>query len=158
MQIVGCEWQNVCCRSFLLVPSCDSFRQVLITFTTGYPVVLGITTRGGSNFSYKMTFFFHYEEISNFNDYVISVFQLPYNNTSKTHNFFKFAKHVSIDFLQFPAPHWISKRAHSIKRLVLTRQFFQTAHLLTFHVLMHFSMRFLPSKWFFNATIWKFRH
>ena len=96
LQIVGCEWQKVCCRSFLLVPICDSFRQVLVTFTTGYPVVLGITTRGGSNFSYKMTFFFHYEEISNFSDYVISVFQLPYNNTSKTHNFFKFAKHVSI--------------------------------------------------------------
>ena len=94
LQIVGCEWQKVCCRSFLLVPSCDS--QVLVTFTTGYPVVLGITTQGGSNFSYKMTFFFHYEEISNFSDYVISVFQLPYNNTSKTHNFFKFAKHVSI--------------------------------------------------------------
>ena len=47
--------------------------------------VLGITIRGGSNFSYKITFFFHYEEISNLNDYVISVFQLPYNNTSKTH-------------------------------------------------------------------------
>ena len=38
------------------------------------------------------------------------------------------------------------------------RRFFQTADMLTFHVLMHFSMRFLPSKWFFNTTIWKFRH
>ena len=61
-------------------------------------------------------------------------------------------------FLQFPAPYWISNRAHTITRLGLTRRFFQTADMLTFHVLMHFSMRFLPSKWFFNTTIWKFRH
>ena len=61
-------------------------------------------------------------------------------------------------FLQFPAPYWISNHAHTITRLGLTRRFFQTADLLTFHVLMHFSMRFLPSKWFFNTTIWKFCH
>ena len=96
LQIVGCEWQKVCCRSFLLVPSCDSFRQVLVTFTTGYPAVLGITIRGGSNFSYKITFFFHYEEISNFNDYVISVFSYLTIILLRHTNLFKFAKHVSI--------------------------------------------------------------
>ena len=60
--------------------------------------------------------------------------------------------------LQFPAPYRISSRAHTITRLGLTRWFFQTADLLTFHGLMHFSMRFLPSKWFFNTKICKFRH
>ena len=58
----------------------------------------------------------------------------------------------------FPAPYWSSNRAHTITRLGLTRWFFQTADLLSFHVLMHFSMWFLSSKWFFNSTIWEFRH
>ena len=60
--------------------------------------------------------------------------------------------------LQFPAPYWISNHAHMITRPGLTWQFFQTADLLTFHILMHFSMRFLPSKWFFftQNTFWEF--
>ena len=37
--------------------------------------------------------------------------------------------------LQFPAPYWISNHAHMITRPGLTWQFFQTADLLTFHIL-----------------------
>ena len=55
------------------------------------------------------------------------------------------------------APYLISSPAHTITRLGLSRRFFQTTDLLTIQVLMHFSVRFLPSKWFFNTTIWKFR-
>ena len=39
---------------------------------------------------------------------------------------------VKWTFLQFPAPSWLSNRAHTITRLELTRRFFQTAELLTF--------------------------
>ena len=46
--------------------------------------------------------------------------------------------------LQFPAPYWIGNRAHMITRLGLTWQFFQTADLLTFRVLMHFQCDFSP--------------
>ena len=43
---------------------------------------------------------------------------------------------LTIDLiLQFPAPYWISNHAHMITRLGLTWQFFQTADLLTFHIL-----------------------
>ena len=62
--------------------------------------------------------------------------------------------HKEQTFLQFLAPYWISNCAHTITRLGI----FQTADLSTFHVLMYFSMQFLPLKWFFKTTTWKFHH
>ena len=53
---------------------------------------------------------------------------------------------------------WASDAYKAYLEFSVESKLIQTADLLTFHVLMHFSMRFLPSKWFFNTKIWKFRH